>query len=288
MSTARRRTAAEALELLDQFRQDHGRLPKSTATDPDEKYLANFLFSTLRKQERRGTLKPAIRERAALIPGALAPDSHPDQDEVLAELRAFVQEHGHAPRHPPAKGVPAEEARLRSWIANNVSLDPALKSPRRRVRHEAILALLAGVPSYAEKDLDDRITVAEKFVRDHGHRPSAYVMPWLQDYVHGIYPIDGPYGRRSRMNESRAARLKAVIASPSPIDFRWRRNFDELDAYATANAGSLPHHTFTRLYKWLADQRREYRNDKLSPEREAILRALPGILPEVQELAKVA
>ena len=287
MSTPRRRTAAEALDLLDQFRQEHGRLPKSTATDPEEKYLANFLFCALRRQEKRGTLKPAVRERASRIPGALALDTHPDQDAVLEELKLFVKEHGHTPRHT-RDGVPPHEVRLRAWISNNVYRDPGLKSPRLRARHENILAVLAGVPSYAGKDLDDRIALAEQFVRDHGYRPSGRDMPWLKDYVHGIHPLEGPYSAHSRLNDLRVARLKAIIASPSLADFRWSRNFEALTAYAASHEGSLPNSWDDHIFSWLTVQRREHRRGRMSPEREAILRTLPGVLPENLELAAAA
>lgn len=283
---ADRRSAAEALELLDGFRQEHGRLPKSTATDPDEKYLANFLFCSLRQRERRGTLKPALRERAALIPGALTLDTHPDQDAVLAELKAFVQEHGHAPRHS-RNGVPAQEVRLRAWISNN-AYHPALKSPRLRARHEAVLSLLAGVPSFSGKDLDDRIGLAEQFVREHGHRPSGRDMPWLKDYVHGTYALEGPYGAHSPLNCIRAARLKAIIASPSLIDFRWSANLEDLRAHAAARGGSLPTSWDDRLFPWLTIQRRAYRQGKLSADRTDRLLAVPGILPVSVELPVAA
>jgi hypothetical protein len=282
-----RRTAAETLELLDRFREGHGRLPKSTATDPDEKYLANFLFATLRRQEKRGTLKPALRERAAMIPGALALDTHPDQDRVLAELEAFIDSHGHTPRHSRI-GVPAAEIRLRAWISNNVYVDPGVKTPRLRARHEAILSLLAGVPSFAEKDLDDRIAAAEQFVRDHGYRPSGRDMPWFKDYVHGTYSLEGPYSAHSRLNDIRAARLKALIANPSLVDYRWRRNFEELARYAASRDGSLPASWDEPLFSWLTVQRREHRRGKLSAEREATLRTLSGVLPENRELAAAA
>lgn len=277
--TTSRRTAAEALEELATFRQDHGRLPKSTATDPAEKYLANFLFSTLRNGERRGTLQPAIRERAALIPGALALDTHPDQDGLLIELESFIKDTGHAPRHS-RHNVPAHEVRLRAWISNNSYGDPARKTPRMRARHEAILALLADAPSYAEKDLDDRISLAEQFVSDHGYRPSGRDMSWLTDYVHGIYPLQGPYCAGSRLNEFRAARIKAIVACPSLVEFRWNENFDGLAAYAAGHRGSLPGNWSEPFFCWLTVQRREYRRGKLSPERERILRGLPGVLPE--------
>lgn len=277
--TTRRRTAAEALEELAVFRRDHGRLPKSTATDAAEKYLANFLFTTVRQGERRGTLDPAIRERAALIPGVLALDTHPDQDSLLLELESFIKDTGHAPRHS-RHNVPVQEVRLRAWISNNAYGDPSRKTPRLRARHEAILTLLADAPSYAGKNLDDRIALAEQFVRDHRHRPSGRDMPWLTDYVHGVYPLQGPYGTGSRLDEFRAARIKAIVAYPSLVEFRWNGNFNGLTAYASGHGGSLPGNWSEPYFAWLTVQRREYRRGKLGPERERILRGLPGVLPE--------
>ncbi|ACL42265.1 helicase-associated (plasmid) [Pseudarthrobacter chlorophenolicus A6] len=285
--TTRRRTAAETLEELDRFQQAHGRLPKSNATDPAEKYLANFLFTTLRQKERRGTLKPELRERAAGIPGALKLDTHPDQDALLDELRDFIQVNGYAPRHS-RKGVPAREVQLRAWVSNNLYLDPARKSPRLRARHEAISALLATAPSYAEKDLDDRIALAEEFVRENGYRPSSRAMSWLKDYVHGTYHLDGPFGTGSRLNDIRAARIKAILAYPSIVEYSWNRNFDQLKDYASRHDGALPGNWSHPLFSWLTVQRRQYRRGRLSPERVSTLRTLPGVLPEVQSLEQAA
>lgn len=288
MSTAtRRRTAAQSLEELDRFQKAHGRLPKSNATDPGEKYLANFLFATIRHKERRGTLRPEIRERAAAIPGALKLDTHPDQDALLEELRVFIQAHGHAPRHT-RNGVPAREVQLRIWASNNLYPDPEKQSPRLRTRHEAIAALLATAPSYAEKSLDDRIALAEKFVRDNGYRPSSRNMPWLKDYVHGTYPLNGPFGVRSRLNDIRAARIKAIVAQPSLLEYVWNWNFDALKSYASCHDGTLPGNWSHPLFSWLTVQRRQYRQGKLSPERESSLRTIHGVLPEVQELSQAA
>lgn len=283
----RRRTAAQSLEELDRFQKAHGRLPKSNTTDPAEKYLANFLFTTLRQKERRGTLKPEIRERAAAIPGALNLDTHPDQDALLDELRDFIQDNGHAPRHTRS-GVPAREIRLRAWVSNNLYLDPAKKTPRLRARHEAIAALLTTAPSYAEKALDDRIALAEEFVRKNGYRPSGRNMSWLTEYAQGHYPLDGPFGAGSRLNDIRAARIKAIIAYPNAIDFRWNENFKELTSYASAHHGALPVGWDDPLFSWLTVQRRQYRRGKLSPERESSLRTIHGVLPEVQELSQAA
>ncbi len=145
------------------------------------------------------------------------------------------------------------------------------------------MGVLAGAPSYAEKDLDDRISLAEEFIRVNGYRPSARDMSWLKDYVHGKYPLEGPYSANSRLNDIRAARLKAVITSPSPVDFRWRQNFEELSAYAAAHDGSLPCDWDQSLFSWLTVQRRQHRRRKLNPEREAVLRTLQGVLPEIQK-----
>lgn len=104
-------------------------------------------------------------------------------------------------------------------------------------------------------------------------------MPWFKDYVHGTYALDGPYGVQSPLNDVRAARLKAIIASPSLIDFRWSGNLEELKAYAASRGGSLPTSWDDHLFPWLTIQRRAYRQGKLSADRTNRLLAVPGILP---------
>lgn len=281
------RTAAESLELLAAFERRNGRLPKSTATDPEEKRLAGFMLVTLRQQSRHGTLAPALRERAALIPGALDFEPREDQDDLLEELADFVAGHGHRPRHP-GKKVPARELTLRYWVNNHAAGDPASKGPRQRARHEAIEAILAPVPSYAAKQFNDRLAAAEQFVEDHGHRPPVKETVWLSHYLKGEFDLDTAGGPRSRRDVFTAARLRAVLDAPSSLEHRWDTTFEDLIRFTEIH-GALPvRREQGPLYTWLTIQRREYRRGTLDPEREATLRTLAGVLPENRELAAAA
>jgi hypothetical protein len=270
------RTAAESLGLLAAFERDHGRLPKSTATDPEEKRLAGFMFVTLRQQSRHGTLAPALRDRAALIPGALDFEPREDQDDLLEELSAFVAEHGHRPRHP-GKKVPARELTLRYWVNNHAVGDPATKGPLQRARHEAIEAVLAAAPSYAAKMFNDRLAAAEQFVEDHGHRPPVKETAWLSHYLTGEFDLNTAGGPRSRRDVFTAARLKAVLSAPSPLEHRWDTAFEDLVQFTEA-CGALPvRREQGPLYTWLTVQRRDYRAGKLSRERADKLIGLGAI-----------
>jgi hypothetical protein len=270
------RTAAESLELLAAFERAHGRLPKSTATEPEEKRLAGFMLVTLRQQSRHGTLSPALRERAGRIPGALDFEPRENQEDLLGELAAFVAGHGHRPRHP-GKKVPARELTLRYWINNHAAGNPATKGPRRRARHEAIEAILAPVPSYAAKQFNDRLAAAEQYIEDHGHRPPVKETIWLGHYLKGEFDLDTAGGPRSRRDIFTAARLRAVLEAPSPLEHRWDTNFEDLDRFTEVH-GALPvRREQGPLYTWLAVQRREYRNGTLSADRAEKLIRLGAI-----------
>ena len=279
------RTAAESLELLAAFERQNGRLPKSTATAPEEKRLAGFMLVTLRQQSRHGTLAPALRERAALIPGALDFEPREDQDDLLEELAAFVAEHGHRPRHPGPK-VPARELTLRYWVNNHAAGDPAAKGPRQRVRHEAIEAILAPAPSYAAKRFNDRLAAAEQFIEDHGHRPPVKETVWLSHYLSGEFDLDTTGGPRSRRDVFTAARLRAVLDAPSSLEHRWDTTFDDLARFTEVH-GSLPvRREQGPLYTWLTVQRRDYRAGKLTDDRADKLIALGAIrIPAAARLA---
>lgn len=278
------RTAGESLDLLTAFEQTHGRMPKSTATEPEEKRLASFL-ATLRQQSRRGTLSLDIRARVESIPGALDFEPREDQDDLLEELAAFVAEQGHRPRHPGPR-VPARELTLRYWVNNHSAGTPSAKGSRQRARHEAILAILAPVPSYAAKQFEDRLAAAEQFVEDNGHRPPLKETAWLSHYLNGRLPLKAPAGPRARRNDFSAARLKRVMSAPSPLEHRWSVTFDEL-AWFTDMYGGLPvRRDQGPLYTWLTAQRRAYREGLLTAERVATLRTLPGVLPH--EMAAAA
>lgn len=281
------RTAAESLELLAAFERQHGRLPKSTATDPEEKRLAGFMLVTLRQQSRHGSLAPALRERAALIPGALDFEPREDQDDLLEELADFVAGHGHRPRHP-GKKVPARELTLRYWVNNHAAGDPKSKGPRQRARHEAIEAILAPAPSYAAKQFNDRLAAAEQFVKDHGHRPPVKETVWLSHYLKGEFDLNTVGGPRSRRDVFTAARLRAVLDAPSSLEHRWDITFEDLVRFTEVHGGLPVRREQGPLYTWLTIQRREYRRGTLSPEREATLRTLAGVLPRNRELAAAA
>jgi hypothetical protein len=85
-----------------------------------------------------------------------------------------------------------------------------------------------------------------------------------------------------------AARLKAVLACPNLVEYRWRWNFAALASYASAHGGDLPTSWDQSIFTWLTVQRREYRKGKLNAERESILRTLPGVLPKLPALAEAA
>lgn len=279
------RTAAESLELLAAFERQHGRLPMSTATEPEEKRLAGFMLVTLRQQSRHGTLAPALRERAALIPGALDFEPREDQDDVLEELAAFVAEHGHRPRHP-GKKVPPRELTLRYWVNNHTVGDPAAKGTRQRARHLAIEAILAPAPSYAAKQFNDRLAAAERFIEDHGHRPPVNDTMWLSHYLKGEFPLDTTGGPRSRRDVFTAARLRAVLDARSPLEYRWDTTFEDLVRFTEVHGGLPVRREQGPLYTWLTVQRRDYRAGKLSDDRAEKLIDLGAIrLPAPARLA---
>jgi hypothetical protein len=92
-------------------------------------------FSRRRKLTRNtGVLDPTFRDRALQIPGALDVKSPPDQEGILAELRAYIDEHGHRPRQGGL--VTEQEVRLQVWVTNNTkgtaeSKNPVLRAPPR-------------------------------------------------------------------------------------------------------------------------------------------------------------
>lgn len=284
MNRAPRRTAAESLECLAAFQVEHGRLPKTTAQDPEEKRLASFLFCTIRPQERRGTLRGDLRGRAAQIPGALVCRT---VDGTLAELTEFLRVNGHQPRHSRT-GITEHEMRLRRWIDNNTVGDPAAKSPALRARHEAVVDVLRLAPGYGVKLFEERLAVAEQYVKEHGHRPPRSDMSWLSNYLQGIFPLDKHSGPRCRRNELSAARLKAVLAAPGAQEYRWHQQLQDLRRYVEANGGLPTDWSQDPIYSWLAVQRRACRRGTLSPDREVLLRTVPGILPELPALAAAA
>jgi hypothetical protein len=166
---------------------------------------------------------------------------------------------------------------LRYWVNNHAAGDPTAKGPRQRARHQAIDTILAPAPSYAAKRFNDRLAAAEHFVEDHGYRPPVKETAWLSHYLRGEFDLDSSGGPRSRRDVFTAARLRAVLNAPSPLEYRWDTTFEDLVRF-TEVYGSLPvRREQGPLYTWLTVQRRDYRAGKLSDDRAEKLIELGAI-----------
>lgn len=72
---------------------------------------------------------------------------HPDAEAVLAELRAYAEEHGHL---PPANSTDPAERRLEQWIRNRTNPKKSTASEKGLIIRAAVLRLINEYPSAAE------------------------------------------------------------------------------------------------------------------------------------------
>lgn len=262
----------DRLGQLAEFQSQHGRLPKTTASDDHERGLGIYLVQALRTSIRRGTITRPRLERALQIPGVAEINTVPDQHRMLARLREHVRANGHLPVR--GDGRSAGEVQLAHWMRNNLTGDPGLKSPARRRRHLAIQSIVdSAVPAPGPAA---RIDELEAFCQAAGHLPSR------QGAEASLSAVLASCIRRrdaGRLDKFTLRRLERILRHPSKVDYRWSRNLEELKQFHRLN-GHLPTSTsHGRIYTWLLVQRRSWREGVMAAARTELLSAVPGALP---------
>lgn len=268
-------TGPSRMKQLETFQADTGRLPSTGATDEFERSLARYLIHHLRPLIRKGTISAQVLAQVRAIPGAEVIRTVPNQDAVLEELREYVQNHGHMP--PEGGSGTAQENRLSNWFRNNVRGSATQKTPRRRERHEALLALAACTHRKSDALLLSRLSQTEDFLASHGHRPglrneSTQDERSLAVWLSHVDP--------SALDRISARRLDRILAHPSHSDLSWNAMLKALHTHAKVRDGALP--TMgdnARLYRWVGTQRLAARQGKLPDWKAEKLHALPGVLP---------
>lgn len=262
--------APDRLGQLADFHAEHGRLPRTTGTDPQERALGAYLVHNLRVSIKTGRINSERLDRARAIPGVTELRPVPDQLEMLKELRSYVADRGHLPVRS-GRNTEAER-RLSDWVRNNLTGDPREKSPARRERHLAIQAVAdSAVPRSSSKLAD-----IEAFCAEHGHLPSR-----SEDQSLGAaLAVCRRKCADGLLDQVSAQRLKRILRYPTLSEHRWMDNLEEIKGFV-ADHGRLPTGPADgRIYTWLAVQRRENRRGNLDAGRTGLLLEVPGILPD--------
>lgn len=274
-----RNTMADRIDELARFYTTHGRLPLTTAVDPEEKSLSSFLVANLRAKIKKGTLGRRLLRKAEVIPGVVEFTLVPDQERTLEELSDYAARHGHMP--PFGRSGNAQEYRLSNWIRNNTHGKPEDKSPALRSRHEAILLLMERYPGAADFAAGRRLPDLEAFVEACGHLPSTTKVGDTES--HRLASAVAALRREldeGKLSSEEEIRVKAVLAYPSVVDYEWQINLKVLANYAASHDGRLPG-TWAegKVFSWLTIQRRQYRKGLMSQERLEKLLAIDGVIP---------
>lgn len=271
-------TPADRVGDLEHFHSAHGRLPKSTAPEgSEEKCLGHYLIHTLRPALKAGDLPPGLASRVARIPGATMFRYKPDQDDRLAALRAFIAGAGYLPRYHP--NVPDAERSLGQWMNNLVVTSGQRKSPAVLARIATVRDIIAATPRRDDLRIEDALAHAEKHVADHGHLPRPFSGDALDASSYKWLQRRRSAGDADLYGPDAAARIRALLEVPAPLDGKWEAQLAALNAFI-AEHGRLPRgpHDGT-IHKWLSTQRARYRRGLLAMIREHRLREIHGVLP---------
>lgn len=134
------------------FREEHGHDPRTSSTDPVERYVARRMWKITDPEQ-----KARVGERVR--PGA---------QKALAVV-SFIREHGHTPRMNRA-----DEAELGQWLITYAR-------PRHREGRlpKYVVDILDQTPealsSRDTPDQDDRLSELQDFIREHGRLPRQHV-----------------------------------------------------------------------------------------------------------------
>lgn len=163
----------ENLEKIVRFRDANGFLPRRDGDLPDERRLYRWLIN--RRREGRGfgsgAAKFARDQRGQLlderIPGWDSGVYTDRWEESLAEVLAFVAEHG---RLPAARAADPHEGRLGMWLAQQ-RYETSRGRPGAERRSARLNAALPGWMSPGLADFEAKLGAVAQLVQTHGRFP---------------------------------------------------------------------------------------------------------------------
>lgn len=246
-------------------REGHTRVPSSFRAD--DRLLGRWIIF---QRKSRDTLTVEQRQRLESLPG-WSWDARTDMwQRKFALLQQFQQREAHA--LVPQGHVEAGE-KLGSWVNEQRNHRVTLSTERR--------VLLESVPGWAwephEAAWERGYRAMVEFVRREGHARVA------RTHVEGGVKLGGWVGeqrsKRDTMHPDRKTRLEALPGwSWNAIVDSWAEHFELLQVFAAREGHTSVPVDYTekglKLGQWTRLRRREHQ--KLTPQRQADLEAVPG------------
>jgi hypothetical protein len=260
---------------LERFVADHGhaRVPNGHR---QEGYGLGVWVGEQRAAFRAGRLSAERAARLEALPGWNWDPLDASWEEGFSCLERFVTREGAA--RVPASHV-EDGYRLGTWVNNQrQSYRTGKLSAERTARLEAL-------PGWDWNPVDasweEGFSCLERFVGREGHArvPQRHVE---DGYRLGTWVNNQRQSYRTRrLSDERSARLEALPGWDwNPLDASWEEGYSSLERFVAREGTAIVPVTHVEegyaLGQWVGNQRRAFRDGRLSAERTARLQALPG------------
>ncbi|MBI5685055.1 MAG: helicase associated domain-containing protein [Verrucomicrobia bacterium] len=273
----------QLLQELAAFCREHG--PHTIPNKPPLDRLASWVHRQ-RFFFKRGQL-PA--DRIAALDATGYPWREPQQrraqnagGKYMAQLEAFVREHGHA--RVPRGEYPALAQWLCTqrcdWRRGKLRGELAERLKALGVSPEIVAAYL---PVAWQEQWSKRLAEVAAFIREHGHCAVNQHQPQYRELARWITGVRYEY-RHERLRSERIQQLKAIgfvfnaqAALAARRQARWEDRFREAAEYRLRHSNwhiSKRDPKTQRIAAWMIAQRKEYAEGKLSPDRIRRLQAI--------------
>lgn len=261
---------------LAEYAAEHGHCSPTKSTVHDGQRLGAWV-NLQRSLRNKGKLRPDLADRLGALPGWVWSVNDAKWEEGYSQLVDYVEQHGTAlvPARLRHNGYP-----LGSWVPKQRELyRTGGMTPDRTER-------LEGLPGwswdpFAEK-WERSFALLEQYASEHGTArvPNKYTVDGvkLQQWV----AVQQGAHAEGTLNPQRQQRLEALPgwSWEDRREERWEATYALLEKYVEREGHSLVPQKHVengvRLGTWLAIQRGQYRQQKLSLGRQQRLEALPG------------
>jgi superfamily II DNA or RNA helicase len=275
----------EGFERLGEYVKNHGDavVPKAYTIDG---YQLGAWVTTQRRAYKQARL-PLERQRRLEDVKGWTWDSVKDRwQEAYLLLQRYVAEHGHT-RIPALEKY--QDYRLGQWVAQ-----------QRYHRNKGTLAtdrirLLENFPGWTWDAVTDEWEEGFRHLQDYVRQNGDSLVPQAFQCEDGyrlgswVTSVRSDY-RTGDLNDERQVRLKNMPAwSWAPRDSNWEEGFRRLEAHARTHGGTRMVRTYVdpadgyQLGAWEANQRGSFARGRLSAERIARLKSLPGWVWDTNE-----
>jgi superfamily II DNA or RNA helicase len=261
----------EGISYLAEFaeREGHCRVPQSFKTS-DGFRLGQW--ATVQRS-RKADITLERKARLEALPGWVWNTVEAQWEDGLRYLIEFARREGHS--KVPASFMTEDGYRLGGWVSQQRS-QREVTIPARK----ALLEALLGWSWEAHADnWEEGLFYLKEFADREGHAKVSRTYKTADGYQLGNW-VKTQRTTKDSLPAERKTRLEALPGWVwNAVEAQWEEGFGHLKSYVDQNGHCSVPHTFLaddgyRLGQWIQVQRTE--QDRMSPERKAMLNSLPG------------